>query len=131
MWNVVQQVQIRGLRKGQAMADRDAHWELSRHREKAEELEDDLRHLSMVCEAMWSILSERLDVSEDELLQRVLTMDEPTTVATPQPSQVVRCGSCGAVLPPRAKACQMCSAAVTPAIARPTPVVGRWDPGPR
>lgn len=144
MWNVVQQVQIRTLRKGQAIADRDAQWKLERHRERSEELEDDLRHLSIVCEAMWSILSERLGVTDEELLQRVMNMDEPSTVATPQPSGVHRCHSCGAVLPPRSKRCQMCSAQVTPAIpaARQPPSVppaggwdapppGGWDPGPR
>lgn len=111
MWNVVQQVQIRSLRKGQLIGDQAAHHEINRQRENVEELQDQLEHLSLVCEAMWLILSERLGVTEQDLIQRLTLAEQSTSAVDMAAAAPGRCSQCGATVPPRAKRCQMCGAA--------------------
>lgn len=120
MWNVVQQVQIRSLRKGQRIGDQDAQHQIARHRERVDELEDQLEHLSQVCEAMWLILSEQLGVTEQDLMHRVALAEQSRSVVDAAATAPGRCPACAATVPPRAKRCQMCG----------TPAVGLLPPGP-
>ena len=74
-----------------------------------EHLEDRLERLSLVCMAMWSLLQDKTGVTEQQLLERVKTLDlmdgQPDGKAT---RSVSRCQACGRVMSPRHLACMYC-----------------------
>jgi hypothetical protein len=112
MWNIVQAAQIHNLRSQAALADTEAGLHRSIARSRNEDLAEDVDRLRLVTEALWSLCSERLGVTEDDLRARILLLDQADGVvdgrhnAHPRP-----CPGCRAMVPADRATCQFCGVA--------------------
>ena len=71
LWNIAQHNQIRTAERHSS----DAHEMARRTASTLLELQVTLERLSLTCRAMWELLRERTDVSEDELIAKVHELD--------------------------------------------------------
>lgn len=95
--------QIKG-RHNTAAAARDA-------RREVRELHDRVDRLTLVCMALWELLKERGELSEQDLASKVSEIDLRDGRADGKVArQVKRCASCGRVMSPRHEACMYCGA---------------------
>ena len=70
---------------------------------------DRLDKLTLVCMAVWSLLQERADVTDEELLERVKEIDLRDGVADGKVTPTVaNCPNCNRVMSPRHKRCLYC-----------------------
>jgi len=108
LWDLYQQAQIRQLQRRDAMADTvDAYRQAAAH-VQAEALEDRLEHLTVVCEALWSLLHERLGLSDEQLVAAVTALLEERAAVERTAVAPERCPSCDAALNRDLDHCQFC-----------------------
>ena len=78
--------------------------------------EDQLRQLLLVTEAMWSLVSERFGVSEDDLVARMAEIDAEDGQVDgkrgPHPPET--CGTCHAAIDHTRTTCAYCGAPASP-----------------
>ena len=90
---------------GSASADR-AH-------SKADSLEMRLERALLTMEAMWTILRDRMGVTDEELAARILELDESDGMLDGKVRrQPLECTSCSRTIPTRFARCLYCGAAV-------------------
>jgi hypothetical protein len=111
LWDIVQHFQIKNLQANQILAETSQDIRHSGHRRRADGLEDDLSTLVLALDAMWSLVSERLGITPEELGARMEQMDLADGVrdgryqAPPR-----RCPACDAAVGPDLRRCQFCGA---------------------
>jgi ribosomal protein L32 len=72
-------------------------------------LEDQLGRLAMVCEAMWELIQERTDLTEEDLITRVKEIDMRDGEADGKKTrQIAKCTRCGRTMHPRHRKCLYC-----------------------
>lgn len=77
-----------------------------------EALIDRLDKLTLVNMAVWSLVREQLELTEEQLAERVREIDLADGVEDGKvTSQVAKCPKCGRVMSPRHKKCLYCGAA--------------------
>lgn len=77
----------------------------------ARHLEARLERLSLVCMAMWSLLQDKLGVTEEELIQRVKLLDTIDGVEDGKATRTVgRCANCHRPMNARHQKCLYCGA---------------------
>jgi len=87
-----------------AVAARDAQTQ-ARH------IEDRLDRLTLICQALWELLKERGELSEDDLAAKVREIDLRDGQADGKISrQIKRCPKCDRVMSPRHQKCLYCGA---------------------
>lgn len=80
-------------------------------RTRDENLQDDAARLALVTEAMWSLLSERLGLTDDDLRARIAELDAADGTVDGQRRDTPRpCGTCEAKVPADRDTCQFCGA---------------------
>jgi len=111
LWNIVQHIQIGNLQKSQVLAETSQDIRHSGHRNKADDLEDDMARLMLVLDAMWSLLSERVGVTPEELAARIAEIDAADGVVDGRARALPRrCPACDAAVSPDQRRCQFCGA---------------------
>ena len=106
LWDMAQQMQIRGVRGSQVASDRESHLRDQRQDARVDELEDRLAQLLLITESLWNVCRDRLGVSDDELrtaIQGAIDEREASMAAGP-----LKCPSCGAACPRDLPKCQYC-----------------------
>lgn len=74
-------------------------------------LEDRIERLSLVCMAMWTLMRDKTNLSEHDLLERVKTLDLMDGKEDGQASRSVqKCSKCGRVMSSRHQRCLYCGA---------------------
>ncbi|MEM1107206.1 MAG: hypothetical protein AAGH99_00770 [Planctomycetota bacterium] len=75
-------------------------------------LEDRFERLSLVCMAMWSLLQDKTDLTESDLLERVQTIDlmDGRADGKAEKTGVVKCHQCGRPMSERHMLCIYCGA---------------------
>lgn len=90
--------------------------EIAEPHNRLDRQEDQLRQLLLVTEAMWSLLSERSDVSEADLVARMAEIDAEDGQVDgkrgPHPPE--KCGTCNAAIDHTRTSCAYCGAAASP-----------------
>lgn len=77
----------------------------------SESLEHRVDKLTLICMAMWSFLSEKTGVTEEQLIERVKQIDLMDGVADGKlHRQIAKCSQCGRVMSPRHSKCLYCGA---------------------
>ena len=76
-------------------------------------LEGRVDKLAVVCEALWSLLAERTELSEDDLLARVEQLAADKTGPDGKPKNRAKCPKCGREVVPQNNRCFYCGAAVS------------------
>lgn len=111
LWDIAQHFQIKNLQASQRFAETSQEIRHAGHRNRAEDLEDDLASLLLALEAMWSLMSERLGITPDELRARMAQIDLADGQADGRYQPPVRrCPSCDAAVGPDLRRCQFCGA---------------------
>lgn len=73
------------------------------------EIEDKLEKLTLVCMAMWSLLQDKTGVTEEQLLERVKTLDLMDGVLDGKATtSVATCPKCKRTMSPRHRRCLYC-----------------------
>ncbi len=76
------------------------------------DLEDRIERLSLVCMAMWSLIQDKTNLTEQELMARVQQIDLMDGEDDGKASRTVsKCHKCGRAMSPRHRACIYCGAA--------------------
>ena len=79
--------------------------------QKKKELEDRIDRLSLVCMAMWSLMQDKTDLTEADLLERVRMIDMMDGVEDGKATRTIsKCQSCGRTMSQRHKKCLYCGA---------------------
>ncbi|MFA9478176.1 hypothetical protein ACERK3_07690 [Phycisphaerales bacterium AB-hyl4] len=74
-------------------------------------LEERLERLSLVCMAMWSLIQDKTNLTEEELLERVRVIDMMDGVADGKASRTIaKCPKCSRTMSPRHQHCIYCGA---------------------
>ena len=82
-------------------------------RRSVDELEARIDRVMLVCEAMWSLLRDKLGMSETELLDRVNDLDLSDGKLDGKVRRTGhKCPACGRVIGPRFPICMYCGQAV-------------------
>ncbi len=112
--------QMFGYGKTSAAAEASAHMRKQtaadaggrRARREVQDLEDRFERLSLVCMAMWSLLQDKTDLSEADLLERVQVIDLMDGQADAKAGKVgvVKCGQCTRPMSSRHLRCIYCGA---------------------
>ena len=78
----------------------------------ASDVERRLDKLSMVCMAMWSILQEKVKVTEEDLMERVKQIDlmDGEVDGKMKKRELAKCSQCGRIMSPRHPHCIYCGA---------------------
>ena len=114
LWDVYQQLQIRGQRAAANAIDRDSVSRDQRLDTRIDEVEDRIDKVLMISEAMWELASERLGLTEDQLEAAVTAiLDRKAMERAAGPK---KCAGCGAAVPIDMSRCQFCGADAGPAI---------------
>ena len=75
------------------------------------DLERRLSKLTLISMALWSLLSEKVRLTEEDLMERVKTIDLMDGEADGKlKREVAKCGNCGRVMSPRHPRCLYCGA---------------------
>ena len=75
------------------------------------DLEQRLAKLTLICLAMWSLVQEKTDLKEEDLLQRVKDIDLLDGSADGRVTpQIAKCSQCNRVMNPRHTKCIYCGA---------------------
>ena len=75
------------------------------------QLEDRIERLSLVCMAMWSLIQDKTNLTEEDLLDRVKTIDLMDGVADGKATRTVsKCSACGSTMSQRHARCLYCGA---------------------
>ncbi len=71
--------------------------------------------LSLLCEALWRLVQEETDLTEEDLVRKVAEVDDEDGTRNFRRQRVASPCECGAKIPPARLTCQFCGA---PAMAR-------------
>lgn len=72
-------------------------------------LEERVERLSLVCMAMWSLLQDKTNLTEEDLLARVKVLDMMDGTEDNRASRTVqKCQACGRTMSPRHRKCLYC-----------------------
>ena len=108
LWDLYQQAQIQNLQRRNAMADTVEAYRHAAHKVKTEALEERLDHLTVVCEALWTLLHETLGLSDEQLVAAVTALLEEHEAERSEPVEPARCPGCRAALNRDLDHCQFC-----------------------
>ena len=112
LWDLYQQAQIRNLQRRNVMADTVDAYRHATHKVKTEALEERLDHLTVVCEALWTLLHEKLGLSDEQLVAAVAKLLEEHAAEETVGSVPERCPGCNAALNRDLDHCQFCGYAI-------------------
>ena len=76
-------------------------------------VDDRIDRLALLCEAMWELLIEKTDISEEDLQKKVAALDEVDGRKNFRRQRVAAPCECGAKVPPARLTCQFCGAPAT------------------
>jgi lysyl-tRNA synthetase class II len=75
-----------------------------------------LEKLSLICVSLWTLLKEKSGLSDDDLIQRVRTMEQEIGAKA---TATFRCPKCRAVISAKLNKCQFCGYQAAPAVKGP------------
>jgi len=84
-----------------------------KNRSSQERLEDRVEELSLACEAMWRILSQTLELTDEQLLEVISDIDASDGVKDGKYTPKAETCKCGAVINPSSKICIYCERKAT------------------
>jgi hypothetical protein len=117
LWDVYQQTRIAGAER----AAESAESKVERSARAVEDLQRHVDRLSLACQALWELLRERSDLTEDDIEKKMLEIDgRDGAVDGKIGIQALDCPSCGRKTSSKRNSCVMCGAPIK----RPYPFSG-------
>jgi hypothetical protein len=109
LWDLYQQAQIRQLQRRHSIADNVESFRHAAVKKRTEALEERIENLTVVCEALWTLLHEKLGLSNEQLVSAVTALLDERAEAEKAGSGVPqRCPGCNAALNRELDHCQFC-----------------------
>ena len=110
IWNMQQEARI-----AEAKNDaEDAKNEVSRYKERIQELEFALNRISLASQALWELLRSRVGITEAELLAKISEVDLRDGVKDGRmTAKLTTCSNCGRTLNTKSSRCIYCGAAAS------------------
>ena len=109
IWDISQQRQISSANTAASSAKQKAHESIQRTDDVAERLE----RLSLLCQSMWELLSERCQVTKNELVSKVVEIDlRDGRQDGKMEERVLECPRCKNRVASRRPKCVVCGAVV-------------------
>ena len=111
LWDLMQQLHIKGLEGEVSAARRDAQDYMTNF---VRRFDDRFSALALVCEALWELLSEHTELTEDDLKKKVLEIDLRDGVQDGKVDRNVgrgpieKCPECGAGISRKFNRCLFC-----------------------
>lgn len=97
------------LRADAELRDARGRERSARDQRDYDQLEERLDKLLLVCSALWELLRDRTDLTEDDLLAKVQEVDLRDGTADGKISKTIKkCPKCGRTMSPRHKKCLYC-----------------------
>jgi hypothetical protein len=88
--------------------------EVSRYKNRLEDLEFALNRTSLACQALWELLRSRVEITEAELIAKISEVDLRDGVKDQRMTpHLIQCPQCNRTLNSKASRCLYCGAAVT------------------
>jgi hypothetical protein len=109
LWDLYQEMQIQNL-KSQVRGTQDAQIAAQQQtRAAVAPMEERLDKLALICQAMWSLIEERTNLTEADLQQRVTELDLKDGQLDGKYSRPpVQCPKCGAMMSRKFRRCLFC-----------------------
>jgi hypothetical protein len=109
LWEAYQETRIAGAER----AAESAESKVERYARTTEDLQRHVDRLSLACQALWELLRERSDLTEDELERKMLEIDgRDGAVDGKITAQPLDCPSCGRKTNSKRAVCIMCGAPI-------------------
>jgi hypothetical protein len=109
LWEAYQQTRIAGAERTAESAES----KVDRSARAVEDLQRHVERLSLACQAMWELLRECSDLTEDDLERKILEIDgRDGCVDGKIGAQQLDCPSCGRKTNSKRNACIMCGAPI-------------------
>jgi len=109
IWDVYQQSKIANAERS---ADR-AEAKVDRYADDIAGIKRHVERLSLACQAMWELLRDHSDLTEEDIKKKILEIDSRDGHADGKIStQSLNCDSCGKATNSKRAACVMCGAPV-------------------
>ncbi len=109
LWETYQQSRIAGAEQAAESAEARA----DRYARKLDEVQRHVERLSLACQAMWELLREVSDLTEEELEKKILEVDgRDGCVDGKIGVQPVDCPACGRKTSSKRSSCVMCGAPI-------------------
>jgi hypothetical protein len=109
LWDLYQQAQIRQLQRRHSIGDDVDSFRHAVAKKRAEVLEERLDNLTVVCEALWALLHDKLGLSDEQLVATVTALlDERAAAEKAGSAAPERCPGCNAALNRELDHCQFC-----------------------
>jgi hypothetical protein len=107
IWEAYQQQKVAGAERSAEVAVSVA----KRQRDEIEGLEQQIEHLTLVCQAMWELIRDRTDFSEEHLEQKVIEIDvRDERLDGKIQSKLIQCPQCNRNNSTRRRNCVICGA---------------------
>ena len=104
-WELKQDARISGAEANVSAASIEAQ----NARQAVSYLENKIDKLSLICQAMWSLIQEKIDLTEEDLVKRVTDIDlEDGNLDGRYTNPVVKCKKCDAAISHQFKKCLFC-----------------------
>lgn len=108
-WDAYQDVRISSATQAAETAELKAE----RYSRALRDLQRQVDHLGLACQAMWELLRERSDMTEVELEQKIVEIDSRDgSVDGKVNAQPIVCPSCGRKTSAKRSTCLMCGVAI-------------------
>jgi len=111
--------QIRRAHQSVNQVAQEIQFQRQAQRDANDDLNDRIDRLTMLCEAMWNIIVDQLEVTDDDLVRSLSMLDTSDGRADGRRRKAPIPCDCGAMINPRVTACQFCGA--------PAPVHSSFD----
>ena len=73
-------------------------------------VEDHIARLTLVCEAMWTLIQDHTELSDEDLFARIGELDDADGQSDLKMTRVAQTCECGAKVPVKMATCQFCGA---------------------
>ena len=104
-WELKQEGKISGAKADASVATHQA----KNARNAVFDLENKIDKLSLICQAMWSLIKDKTDLTEEDLVKRVIDIDlKDGKLDGKYSNPIVKCKKCDAAISHRFKKCLFC-----------------------
>lgn len=110
LFDIYQQRQIRHHSRALTQTAETASLNRKRASEESGLVEERIERLTLLCEAMWELLSEATDLTTEDLVAKVAELDQQDGLVDGRIQRQATNCVCGAKVNPKARLCQFCNA---------------------
>jgi len=117
--DLYQHGQIKKAHQSVSQVAQEINYQRQAQRNEMQLLDERIDRLTLLCEAMWNVIVDQHELSEDDLVRSLVALDESDGTQDGRKNRAPIPCECGAMVNPRVGNCQFCGA--------PAPVRSSFD----